>query len=269
MPSALSTPPLVIAHRGASGAAPENTGLAITTAIDLGAHMVEVDVQLSRDGHPVIFHDLNLARTVCSSQHSRRALKSLRISDLTLKEIKQFDVGSWKHRKFAGLSIPTLAEILLLCEGRISLNLELKVPPSAEEEGRMGRELLQRLSDAFTVYRTEEPVLISSFDLQVLDLARAVLPEIRLGVLRQAGGPLETLRIAARLKAFSVHLPCREIRPALVKSAHAHGLRLFAYTADSAWIFGRLIAAGVDGIFTNVPDRMRNLIRHAVAQDKC
>lgn len=268
MPSALSTPPLVIAHRGASGAAPENTDLAVATAIDLGADMVEVDVQLSRDGQPVIFHDLHLARTACSSQHSGRTLKSLRISDLSLKEIKQLDVGSWKDRKFAGLCIPTLAEILVLCEGRISLNVEIKLPSSAQEGGCMERELLRQLSDALTVYRTAEPVLISSFDLNVLELARTIFPTGRLGVLRQPGGPLETLRSAARLKAFSVHLPCREIRPAVVKSAHAQGLRLFAYTADSAWIFRRLIAAGVDGIFTNVPDRLLSLLRHAVGPNE-
>jgi glycerophosphoryl diester phosphodiesterase len=264
MPSAPSTSPLVIAHRGASGAAPENTGLAIVTAMDLGADMVEVDVQLSRDGQPVIFHDLNLSRTVWSSQHSRRALKSLRISDLSLKEIKQLDVGSWKDRKFAGLSIPTLAEVLLLCEGRISLNLEIKLPSSAEEGRHIGRELLRQLSTALTLYRTAEPVLISSFDPEILELARTIFPNGRLGVLRQPGGDLETLRIASRLKAFSVHLPCRETRAAVVKSAHAQGLRLFAYTTDSTWIFGRLIAAGVDGIFTNVPDRMLSVLGHTV-----
>ena len=109
--------PLVIAHRGASGVAPENTCLALTTAMDFGADMVEVDVQVSRDGCAVLFHDANLGRLARAAAYTRRALRSLRIHDLSVADLKQLDVGSWMNEKFAGLSIPTLDEFLSWWDG--------------------------------------------------------------------------------------------------------------------------------------------------------
>ena len=255
MPCEPAKAPLVIAHRGASGIVPENTCLALSTAMDLGADMVEMDVQLSRDGYTVIFHDWHLARARCSAQYSREALKSLGIGDLSLRELKQLDVGSWKHRKFAGLPIPTLAEVLSLCEEKIALNLEVKIP-STGDETRVRHAMIDQLGDALACYPSPESVLISSFDGQVLELARAVFPASPLGILPQQAGLRETLRLAERLNAFSVHLRCVSIRPAIVKSIRESGVRLYAYTADRTQTFKRLIAAGVDGIFTNFPDRM-------------
>ncbi|HEY3197951.1 MAG TPA: glycerophosphodiester phosphodiesterase family protein [Nitrospirales bacterium] len=254
MPCEPAGTPLVIAHRGASGIVPENTCLALSTAMDLGADMVEVDVQLSRDGSPVIFHDWDLARARCSAQYSRAALKSLRIGDLNLRELQQLDVGSWKHRKFAGLPIPTLAEVLSLCGGKIALNLEIKIPTHGDK-ARVRRAMIDELGEALTGYPSPESVLISSFDAEALALARTAFPTTRLGILPQHG-LRETLRLADRLSAFSVHLRCASIRPALVKSIRGSGVRLYAYTADRTQTFKRLIAAGVDGIFTNFPDRM-------------
>ena len=256
MPGEPAKAPLVIAHRGASGTVPENTCLALATAMDLGADMVEMDVQLSRDGYPVIFHDWHLARARCSPQYSRGTLKSLRIGDLSLRELKQLDVGSWKHRKFAGLPIPTLAEVLALCEGKIALNLEVKIPSLTGDKARLRHAMIDRLGEALTCHPSPESVLISSFDGKLLELARAVFPASRLGILPQQAGLGETLRLADRLNAFSVHLRCASIRPAIVKSIRGSGMRLYAYTADRPQTFKRLIAAGVDGIFTNFPNRM-------------
>ena len=224
--------------------------------MDLGADMVEVDVQLSRDGLPVIFHDWHLARARGSPQYPRAALKSLGIGDLSLRELKQLDVGSWKHRKFAGLPIPTLAEVLSLCGGKIALNLELKIPSAAGGETRVRHAMIDQLGDALACFSSPESVLISSFDGEVLELARAVFPASRLGVLPQQAGLRETLRLAERLSAFSVHLRCAFIRPAIVKSIRESGMCLYAYTTDRTQTFKRLIGAGVDGIFTNFPDRM-------------
>jgi glycerophosphoryl diester phosphodiesterase len=256
MPWETARAPLVIAHRGASGIVPENTCLALSTAMDLGADMVEVDVQLSRDGYPVIFHDWHLARARGSAQYSRKALKSLQVGDLRLRELKQLDVGSWKHRKFAGLPIPTLTEVLSLCGGKIALNLELKIPSPAGDHAQVRHTMIDQLCEALTSYPFPESLLISSFDEEVLELARAGSPASRLGVLPQQAGLRATLRLADRLNAFSVHLRCASIRPAIVKSIRGSGMRLYAYTTDRTQTFKRLIAAGVDGIFTNFPDRM-------------
>lgn len=253
--------PLVIAHRGASGIVPENTCRALAVAIDLGADMVEMDVQLSRDGCPVIFHDWNLARAA-RSWRSRRSLKPLRVSDLSLKELKLLDVGSWKGDQFAGLTIPTLTQILSEAAGRIALNLEIKIRDVRGQNERLRHEIVHQIGKALTLYSSPASVLISSFDRQVLELVRTVFPEGWVGVLPQPGGLVETFHLADRLSAFSVHLPCAEIRPALVRSAQRSGLNVFAYTANTPQRLKRLVAAGVDGIFTNYPDQMVGILRH-------
>jgi glycerophosphoryl diester phosphodiesterase len=252
--------PLVIAHRGASYRSPENTCLALAIAGDLGADMVEVDVQLSQDGQPVIFHDWNLGRVARSTRYSHRQLKALRIHDLSLKELKQLDVGSWLNRKFSGLAIPTLSEVLVGAAGQMSLNLELKMPPLGGEERRWRVLMVDQLKGAVTRYHASDSVLVWSFDAPVLELVRVHCPHWRLGVLPQPSGVAGTVRVAERLKAFSVHLPSEKIRPAVVTEIQQKGLRVFAYTADRTYLLRRLIATGVDGIFTNVPDRLRSLL---------
>ena len=252
--------PLIIAHRGASGAIPENTCLALATAIEQGADMVEVDVQLSRDGCPVIFHDWTLGRLARSAHHTRSALRSLGVCDLTVDEVRRLDVGSWKSRQFGGLTIPTLSELLLQCGGRIALNLELKVPDDARTRSRTA-ELVDQVGEALARYSGPGAILISSFDRAALERARAAFPTGRLGVLPQPGGIAETLRLADRLGAISVHLRCTDVRPALVKTIHAGGRKAYAYTADRVSTMRRLIGAGADGIFTNYPDRMAKLLR--------
>jgi glycerophosphoryl diester phosphodiesterase len=257
---AMKDRPLVIAHRGASYRFPENTCPALAIAVDLGADMVEVDVQLSQDGQAVIFHDWNLARVARSTGYSHRQLKALSIYDLSLKELKQFDVGSWLNRKFAGLAIPTLSEVLVGTVGQISLNLELKMPRLGGEERRWRLLMVDQLKEAVTRYDASDSVLVSSFDAPVLELVRVQCPHWRLGVLPQPGGVADTVRVAERLKAFSVHLPSETIRPAVVTEIQQKGLRVFAYTADRTYLLRRLIATAVNGIFTNVPDRLRSLL---------
>jgi len=264
-PPGLSSParhrsrPLVIAHRGASAVAPENTCLAVTTAIDSGADMVEVDVQLTGDGHAVVFHDWNLARLASGTGYSQRQLKSLGVGDLDLDELQRFDVGSWKDRKFAGLRIPSLAELLCQAGGRIALNLELKIPDGRADQRAVRHGLISELEKAFALHPTPDLTLVSSFDPTVLELARAVSTNWRLGVLPQRGGLQATIQLAERLQAWSVHLPCRNIGVSVVRRIHDRGLLVFAYTADSVHLLRRLIDAGVDGIFTNVPHRLRAL----------
>src|SRR5947209_2004809 len=105
--------PLIIAHRGASGDAPENTLAAFRLAMDSAADMIELDLHQSKDGALVVCHDFKLYRTA-------RVRKT--IKQLTLKELKRLDVGHWFHPRFSGETIPTLEEVLKLTENRIRLN---------------------------------------------------------------------------------------------------------------------------------------------------
>ena len=259
-PAHIRPTPLVIAHRGASASAPENTCQALASAIDAGADMVEVDVQLTRDSHAVVFHDWNLARLASRTGYSPRQLKSLGVGDVDLDELQRFDVGSWKDRKFAGLRIPSLSELLRHAGGRIALNLELKIPDrGAIEPVRHG--LIRELKKACALYPMPDFMVISSFDRTVMELARAASAEWRLGILPQRGGVQATIELAERLQAWSVHLPCRNMSLSVVRHIHDRGLLVFAYTADRPHLLRRLIDAGVDGIFTNVPHRLCALIQ--------
>jgi glycerophosphoryl diester phosphodiesterase len=256
--------PLVIAHRGASAAVPENTCLAVTTAIDLGADMVEVDVQLTADAHPVIFHDWHCGRVARSRTLSRRKLASLDVANTSLRDLQGLDVGLWKARKYIGLSIPTLAELLAACGGRVALNLELKVAPRDERRRPV---LVERVSAALERYAGRKDVLLSSFDAAALRLTREQDSSQRIGVLPQ--DTLQaTMRLADRLDAYSVHLRCGEARPAVIRAAHEQGRRVFAYTADRAFTMRRLIAAGIDGIFTNQPERLAQLVKREMGSRK-
>lgn len=118
---------LVCAHRGASASAPENTLAALRLAIEQGADMIEIDVQLTADGCPVLFHDDALGRTAPGTG---------RIGEHTLEDLRSLDTGSWFGPAYAGQGIPTLAEALAEVGGRLPLNIELKLVGSDPQAGR-------------------------------------------------------------------------------------------------------------------------------------
>ncbi|MBI3603875.1 MAG: hypothetical protein HY205_05455 [Nitrospirae bacterium] len=258
--------PLIIAHRGASGLVPENTALAVAAAIVLGADMVEVDARLARDGQLVIFHDPSLGRTARFSRHPSHITRhgSIRIADMTLDEIGGLDAGSWYGRDFAGLRIPTVMEILTLCAGRIALNIEVKVDREATLATREQIVAqLDRVLRAQPRLWTSNSVLISSADHPLLQLVRNVMPKTALGLLAQADADgtaawlSNALHAADRLEAFSLHLPWPLVTPALMATLRRRKrLKLFVYTVNSVSRMRRLMADGVDGLFTDHPERL-------------
>ena len=112
-------PVLVVAHRGFSGAAPENTLAAFRKAIEAGSDMIELDIQLSKDGKIVVIHDETLERTTDGQG---------RVADRTFPEIRKLDAGSWFGSQFSGEKIPTLQEVLELAKGKVLVNIEIKNP---------------------------------------------------------------------------------------------------------------------------------------------
>jgi glycerophosphoryl diester phosphodiesterase len=267
----VTTRPLVIAHRGASGVAPENTCAAISAAIELGADMVEIDVQLTKDGELVVFHDWTLVRTIRCAEFTRRELRKKRICDLALHQIDALDAGSWWSGKFAGERVPTLRDVLAVCGRRVAVNIELKPRRLSKETERSRRPtagqpahetavIATRLAAALSAHPHVD-VVVSSFDHALLARLQRAIPEARLGVLATSRGVAAALSVAAMLKAYSVHIPCSNATPRLANEVHTAGLRLFAYTANHKRAMRRLIAVGVDGIFTDFPDRLRALLQ--------
>jgi len=241
----------VIAHRGASGIAPENTLAAFRKAVELGAGFIETDLQLSRDARLVALHDDTLERTTNGSGP---------VSSKALEELRRLDAGSWFRAsgheadpRFAGERIPTIEEILAFGrEHEIGLFLEVKpTGPSGAEHAIVGA-----LHACGEVPRS----VVLSFSPSVIKRVRQLEPLAVTGFLF---GDRLPAAVATAVDAGARQLLPRTDRVTreLVTEAHAHDLRVVAWTANTSEEMQKLISAGVDGIITNYPDRLVELLR--------
>lgn len=221
----------IIAHRGASGLAPENTLKAIRLALTLGAQAIEIDVQRA-DGELWVFHDRRLERCTDGSgvltAQSRAYLAGL-------------DAGE-------GEPIPTLWQVMEAIAGKAELHIELKGAQTADEVARLTRRAEAELGF------TPAHWVVSSFHHPELARFAALRPEIRLGALTSTI-PLTLAKFAAELGAWSLNCDLDFVDEALVMDAHRRGLKVLVYTVDHTADVAALAAMGVDGIFTNRPDR--------------
>jgi glycerophosphoryl diester phosphodiesterase len=241
--------PLVVAHRGASGAAPENTMAAFERAVEMGADMIELDVHATEDGHIVVIHDAVLNRTTRGDVRGS-------VVWFTLEEIKTLDAGSWKGTEFAGEEIPTLHEVLSAFKGRTRVLIEIK-----------GKNIEDKVVDVIRETGTEEDVVIQSFDVEAVRRCRELLPEVPAGVLFSA--PLlfgrssfndKVIATALDVKADFVAVGHKAATPELVALARENGLDVFVWTVNSKKDMANMIDVGVDGIITNHPDVLIELL---------
>ncbi len=238
--------PLVVAHRGFSEIAPENTLAAYRLAIEAGADMAECDVYLSSDGVPVLLHDANLKRTTG---------RDAPITSLPLSEIKKLDAGSWKSPKFAGERIPTLVEALKLVHNHLRFVIEIK------QQG-MEQEVIAAIHEAGV---KPEDVMIFSFHRDVVEKIAKAQPRLPTTWLI-SGMPCEAsarrAKIAQALEARStaIGLPLDRVDPAIVRLAHESGLLVFVWTANDPADMRYLRRIGVDAIITNRPDVLLKIL---------
>jgi glycerophosphoryl diester phosphodiesterase len=236
----LRTRPLVVAHRGFSHRAPENTLAAYQLAIDAGAEMAECDVWLSSDRIPVLLHDADLQRTTGVEGQ---------VNALTLAELKRLDAGGWKAPEFAGERIPTLHETLNLVSGKLRLVIEIK--PAGME-----REVVAAIHKAGV---KPSDVMIFSFKREVVDTMARLEPSLPTTWLVgdmpwQPAARLETLAEALRARASAIGLPLTRVDPAVLRLAHESGLSVFVWTVNEPADMRYLARIGVDGIITDRPD---------------
>lgn len=232
----------VIAHRGASGTCPENTLPAFRRAVEVGAPMIELDVQLTRDGYPVVIHDRTLDRTTSGRGAVRRR---------TLAEIAALDAGRWFAPGFAGTQVPMLGEVLAAIPIRI--NVELK----AVRDDGLERRVLETVETAGALAR----VIFSSFDPSSLGRLRALSRSAELAILWSGGSIVRALAVAERVGARSVHLRKGRGAPAAIAAGHAAGLAVRVWTVNAPTDFARLTDAGADGVFTDHPERFLQISR--------
>ena len=230
---------LTIAHRGASGYAPENTLAAFRRAVALGATFIETDLHLSRDAHFVAIHDETLERTT----NGRGA-----VHNHTLADLRRLDAGSWFGSDFAGERIPTLEEILDFSRRQdIVFYLELKQADSWGTE----HALVHALRQSGEIPRA----VVMSFDPRVLESLRRSEPTLMTALLYD--GSLENLferAIGAGVRQLAVRDDL--VTPALLEEARRKDLQVVCWTVNHPAHMRSLIAAGVDGIITDYPDRL-------------
>jgi glycerophosphoryl diester phosphodiesterase len=246
---------LNIAHRGASGTFPENTLSAFRAAIDAGADMCELDVQLTRDGAVIVVHDDTVERTTDGTGE---------VAKLTLEEIKRLDAGvKFKNltpnpfprgkgdRKRGGGGViervPTLDEVFDVVGGKCGLNIELK---AAGVENQVAQ--IMQARNAFG------DSIVSSFDWDYLKKIQQLHFNIRVGLLAEEK-PVDLMMNAVAMRAHSINPRWDMVTADLCKAAHERGLKVYTWTVDSDARMRALIECGVDGIMTNYPERLRTV----------
>jgi len=235
--------PWIIAHRGASGHAPENTFAAFERAVQLGAAFIETDLQLTRDAQFVAIHDAYLDRTT----NGRGS-----VHEYTLAELRELDAGKWFDREFMGQRIPTLDEILDFARERdVVFYLEIKY----NSAWGMHQTLVGELGKPENAART----IVISFDAATLDSLRRLEPAIMTGLLvgNDKGAPVKAaLDVGARQLCPHIDL----VTPELVERAHRADLQLVTWTVNERGQMRAAMDVGVDGIMTDLPDRLRAVV---------
>lgn len=233
-----------IAHRGASFYAPENTMPAFQLALDMNADMIELDVTLSRDNVPVVFHDKKLNRTTDG--------KGL-IRDHLLRELRELDAGFWFGNVFRNTQIPTLEEVFEWASGVIAINVEIKKEAVDQHSDYGAVECVNELISAFGM---SDQVIISSFSNEALIRFRKISPGIPTAHLMNPNslGSLKDLRLMKELGAAGINMKHRQMRPNLISRVIDENIPVWIYTIDDEKEMRTVIEKGATGIFTNKPD---------------
>lgn len=253
---AFAQKPLIIAHRGASALAPENTLAAFERAIDDGADGVEFDVRLARDGVPVVIHDSTLKRL---------AWHEGRVADYTSVELQNLDVGSWFNdkfprradAKFAAQTVPTLLQLLeFMRDFKGLLYVEMKCRETKSEA------LTTAVCETIRQTKLLPQIVVKSFNLEAIYLTRRLLPEVRTAALF-APKIITILRKKKRLLKRAQECQADEISihyslatRKFMRRAEKKGIPVTIWTADNpAWV-RRAVNLGINAIITNNPARL-------------
>ena len=257
-----SNGPLLIAHRGYSALAPENTLPSFQLALNAGAQLVELDYHHSRDGVPMVIHDPILDRTTNSRKRWRK--RRTKVSSKTAEEIQTLDAGSWFDSTFSAAKVPTLAEALaLICGSGSAAVIEHK---SGDAE---------TLANLLRERKLINHVIVISFNWKFLRELHALLPEQILGALgppmRLSNGrrPLHPRRqLSSRLKDLAktgarIAVWNRKISQRGIRAANKRELKVWVYTVDDGRLAQGLVRRGVQGIITNKFESIREALLSA------
>jgi glycerophosphoryl diester phosphodiesterase len=237
---------LIVAHRGASAAQPENTLAAFEAALEAGADAVELDVRLTSDGVPIVLHDADVAAATDGSGF---------VHDMTLAEVKRLDASRGGGSGRA--EVPTLAEVLEAVGDRGGVDVEIKNLPGEPAFDSPQEAILEATLEVLADSAFGGPVLVSSFNWLTIERCKQIAPEILTGFLTIAPIDAHAALVYTRSKGHDFVLPqtpaLLEAGEALVREAHEQGVRVGTWVADEASVLETLFRWGVDAIACNDP----------------
>jgi glycerophosphoryl diester phosphodiesterase len=246
----------VIAHRGASGLAPENTLAAFKAAVDLGADMIELDIRPTKDQKAIVFHDSKLNRTTPLNGKVRNRY---------LEELRRVDAGSWfDTAQHSYETIPTLGETLAFLNGHCEVLVEIK-----SERRHASDAFLDNLIQLIDLHNMRDSVIIQSFDSRILKRLYTLHPGYRYQKLVVWKIPFVKVHFDQRLMLEnflknphyeSLNFDHRFVTPNLVRKLHRHNKRIYCWTVNQRLRMFRLKNMGVDGIITNYPNKLKQLL---------
>jgi glycerophosphoryl diester phosphodiesterase len=233
--------PLIFGHRGAPFSAPANTLPAFELAAQQGAHGIELDVQLSCDGHLAVIHDFAVDATTDGTGL---------VKDSSLAALQTLDAGGWFAPEFAGTRIPTLDDVFEAVGQRVFINVEIKLFRIFTNG------IEQAVAECIARHNMQHRVLVSSFNPLTLRRFRRVLPEVPIGYLHARKTPAIVHLLTKGIDYEAYHPQDEFVNAALVARAHSAGQIVNAWTVNDVARGRALRDLGVDGIITDVPDQM-------------
>ncbi len=224
---------LKIGHRGAAGYEPENTLLSFKKALELNVDLVELDVQICKSGELMVIHDLKVDRTTNGTGY---------VCEKTFDELRPLDAGK-------NQAIPTLQEVLELIDKKVRVNIEIKNKGAPGPVFNVIKGYVQRKGWSW------DDFLVSSFNHYELQEFSLLGAQIKTGAII-AGIPIGYADCASKLKSHSLHSSKEFINQDLVDDAHKRGLKVYVYTLNEPEDIQKIKLLGIDGIFSNFPDRI-------------
>lgn len=225
--------PLIIGHRGAMGHETENTLASVQKALEIGVDLIEIDVFQIRSGEIIVFHDDEVDKLTDGSGP---------VEDYDMDGLQELNLKG-------GHKIPTLEQVLEVMEHRVPLNIELKGLGTAHGVHAIVQEYCRSKG------WEPEQFIISSFEWDELHAYRQLDPEARIAVLTEED-PLDALETARELGAESINPSDRRVSAAVAEALHAAGFKINVWTVNSRNRYDALQLMGIDGVFTDYPDRM-------------
>ncbi len=242
--------PLIISHRGANRKAPQNTLPAFRISKEFKADGIETDVHLSKDNQLVICHNYTVDATSNGKGN---------ISEMTFDELRKLDFGSYFSKDFAGVTLPTLSELLTVVKDMTLINIEIKAP-------KIKNDVVKRTIDEVYKFGIEKNVIISCFDPERIRESKEIAPEIKTGLLYEHGELGEEImkfgvaKYCQQLNADAAHPERILITEEEIKELHACNMAVNPWTVNTEEDIIRLTKWGCDALITDMPDFCRQVL---------